>query len=242
MAPHSTQRPLSRLHTSSFTEVGMTRVGSTAAASVPSPGDSSEVISSLNLNTRRPPISSAQESTSRKMPLKTQIPVRTFGFTAQGSGPGRGYTRRPASFAPEFAFAFDGIGPDEVIGDIPALVNEHGAGGLEVDRADGAVGTPRRAVVLATADGFTHSYQHVVEEVRESDSARGGSRSPLVPSDIVFLEYPKGGAVFSVGSIMWCSCLSYNGYDNNVSVLTGDVLRSFASESWQPPGSPEGHD
>lgn len=44
---------------------------------------------------------------------------------------------------------------------------------------------------------------------------------------MTYLEYPKAGAVFSVGSCMWAGSLSYNGYDNNVSVLTGNVLREF---------------
>ena len=36
--------------------------------------------------------------------------------------------------------------------------------------------------------------------------------------------------MFSVGSIAWMSCLSYNGYDNNVSRITENVLSRFASD------------
>ena len=50
---------------------------------------------------------------------------------------------------------------------------------------------------------------------------------------MVLIEYPNGGAVFSVGSITWCACLFYNGYDNNVSRITGNVFNAFAAE--QPP-------
>ena len=46
-------------------------------------------------------------------------------------------------------------------------------------------------------------------------------------ADIVFFETPNGGAVFSTGSIAWCGSLSHNGYDNNVSRITGNVLRRF---------------
>jgi N,N-dimethylformamidase len=33
--------------------------------------------------------------------------------------------------------------------------------------------------------------------------------------------------VFSTGSIAWCESLSHNGYDNNVSRITANVLRHF---------------
>jgi len=50
-----------------------------------------------------------------------------------------------------------------------------------------------------------------------------------VRSDMVYFEGPGGGAVFSVGSISWCSCLSYNHGQNNVSRITENVLRRFSS-------------
>ena len=59
---------------------------------------------------------------------------------------------------------------------------------------------------------------------------QGGSVNPLVRGDIVFYEGPKGGAVFSVGSISWCGALSHNDYDNDVSRMTDNVLRRFISE------------
>jgi N,N-dimethylformamidase len=36
--------------------------------------------------------------------------------------------------------------------------------------------------------------------------------------------------VFSFSSIAWAGSLSHNGYDNNVSRLTGNVLRRFAQD------------
>jgi N,N-dimethylformamidase len=38
---------------------------------------------------------------------------------------------------------------------------------------------------------------------------------------------PDGGAVFSVGSIAWAGSLFHNKYQNNVSQITGNVLRRF---------------
>ena len=49
-------------------------------------------------------------------------------------------------------------------------------------------------------------------------------------ADLVFYERPNGGAVFSTGSIAWCGALLTNGGDNDVSRITGNVLRRFAAD------------
>ena len=152
------------------------------------------------------------------------------GFTSQGSGRNRPYCRLEASFDPRVDFIFDGIQADEQIGDVPALVLGHGAAGFEIDRADRALGTPQHALLLATAGGFSDRYQLAIEDQLVSSANTGGSQSPLVRSDMVYLEGPCGGAVFSVGSISWCSCLSHNNYSNNVSRITENVLRRFAND------------
>lgn len=85
------------------------------------------------------------------------------------------------------------------------------------------------ANMLATASGFSDGYQHVVEEVLNSDSQQGGTVNPLVKADMVYVEYPNSGAVFSTGSIGWCGSLSHNNYLNNVSQITRNVLDRFAS-------------
>ena len=82
--------------------------------------------------------------------------------------------------------------------------------------------------MLASAEGFTDLYQVAIEDQLVSAPNTGGSQNPLVRSDMVYFEGPKGGAVFSVGSISWCSCLSHNHGDNNVSRITENVLRRFA--------------
>ena len=46
---------------------------------------------------------------------------------------------------------------------------------------------------------------------------------------MVYFKTPNGGAVFSTGSIAWCGALSHDGYRNNVSRITDNVLRRFAS-------------
>jgi N,N-dimethylformamidase len=44
---------------------------------------------------------------------------------------------------------------------------------------------------------------------------------------MVFFETPKGGAVFSTSSISWAGALAHNGYDNNVSRITANVVKRF---------------
>jgi N,N-dimethylformamidase len=149
------------------------------------------------------------------------------GFTAQGLGPGRPYRRQAAGHDPAVAFVFAGLDSDEEIGDFPALVNGYGAAGYELDRADPLLGTGHNAVVLASATGFSDSFQAVAEEIFEADSAQGGTVNPNVRSDMALVTHESGGAVFSVGSITWASCLSYNGYDNSVSRVTRNVLDRF---------------
>ena len=73
------------------------------------------------------------------------------------------------------------------------------------------------------------SFLHELKEVLVNDSRHGAGKGDTVKGDMVFFEGPKGGAVFSTGSIAWCGSLSWNDYDNNVSRITENVLRRFDS-------------
>lgn len=149
------------------------------------------------------------------------------GFAAMGWDRSSCYTRTKESYDPEVAFIFEGVA-EEDIGDFGLVMG--GAAGDELDRADPLLGTPANARVLASSRGH-HSdfYQHVVEEVvaNYANQSHGGADNPEVRADMLYFETPAGGAVFSVGSISWVGSLSYNQYDNNVSRITGNVLRSF---------------
>uniref|UniRef100_UPI0035A85723 N,N-dimethylformamidase beta subunit family domain-containing protein n=1 Tax=Streptomyces phytophilus TaxID=722715 RepID=UPI0035A85723 len=97
----------------------------------------------------------------------------------------------------------------------------------EVDRADPALGTPPHALVLATATEFPA--QHWMPATEEA-------HRPDLRADMAFFETPGGGAVFATGSIAWCGALPYNGYANNVSTITRNVLDRFLSpEPFDPP-------
>jgi N,N-dimethylformamidase len=150
------------------------------------------------------------------------------GFIADTIGPGRPYERQPGSNDPRVAFIFEGIGERELIGDFPCLVNGHGAAGYEMDVIDHSLGSPLDTILLATAAGF------------EGRSGVIGTGNEPVRADMVYLEYPNGGAVFSPGSISWCGSLSYNGYDNSVSRITRHVLDRFASPERSAPSGVAG--
>lgn len=164
------------------------------------------------------------------------------GFTAQGFDRNAPFKRMPGSFDPRVSFIFEGIGANELIGNHPSLVLEFGAAGSELDRADFAIGTPPHTLVLASSFGHSDAYQHVVEQNNTANGANpGGTVNPLVRADMVYLEYPEGGAVFSTSSIAWCGSLSFDHYTNNVSRVTENVLRRFASDAPLPsPRMPSG--
>lgn len=152
------------------------------------------------------------------------------GFTAQGFDRNSPYRRMPGSFDPRASFIFEGLERDELIGEHPSLVLGVGAAGSELDRVDYALGSPPHTLILATSFGHSDAYQHVVEEVNTSDSRQGGTENVLVKADMAYAEYPYGGAVFSTSSIAWSGSLFFNDYDNNVSRITENVLRRFASD------------
>jgi N,N-dimethylformamidase len=152
------------------------------------------------------------------------------GMSASGFDAALPFRRLPASHDPRAALIFAGVGEDEPIGDTGLMMS--GAAGLEIDRADTALGTPPHALVVATADGFSNSYLRAIEEVTAPDAHQGGEESHAVRADMVFFETPNDGAVFSAGSITWFGSLSANDYDNPVSQITNNVLRAFVSEEW----------
>lgn len=147
------------------------------------------------------------------------------GFSAQGFDISSYYVRQPDSFKREVAWIFEGIGDDEKIGDFGLIGG--GAAGLELDRADPLLGTPPNAYVLASSENHTDLYLVVCEELDVNRPNADGTQDPLVRADIVFYETTGGGAVFSTSSIAWCGSLAHNGYNNNVSRLTENVLRRF---------------
>ncbi len=152
------------------------------------------------------------------------------GFTAEGYDRNSYYERMPDSFSQKANFIFEGVGKEEHIGNFDSLLMHFGAAGDEIDRLDFVLGTPFGALLLASAREFTRSYQPIsTDVVLEVDKKYRKLSKDLVRADIVYMDYPNGGKVFSVGSMSWCGCLSHNGYNNNVSQITSNVLHNFSA-------------
>jgi N,N-dimethylformamidase len=151
------------------------------------------------------------------------------GFIAQGFDESSYYVRKPGSEDPRAAFILEGVGADERIGDFGLIGG--GAAGMEVDCHNPALGSPPHALVLASSERHSEAHCLVVEEMLYNFMGSTGDVCPQVHADLVFYETLGGGAVFSVGSIAWAGSLSHNGYDNNVSLITKNVLDRFLDET-----------
>ena len=154
---------------------------------------------------------------------RTPQALTGVGFTAQGFDFSSPYRRLPDAADPRAAFIFEGI-DEEVIGNF-GLVGG-GAAGLELDRADVALGTPAHTLVLARSFGHSEGMLVVTEEMTSNQPVIGHGH-PLVHADITFFEIEGGGAVFSTGSIAFAGSLPVNGFDNNIARLMGNVVRRF---------------
>ena len=92
------------------------------------------------------------------------------------------------------------------------------------------LGTPPETRLLAYSEGHSDNYPHVGEEIFFNFPHMGGTMDFQVRADITYFTTKNGGAVFSTSSISWCGSLAHNGYDNNVSRMTGNVLRRFMQD------------
>jgi N,N-dimethylformamidase len=152
-------------------------------------------------------------------------PAQTCAFA-------RPYMRTPASQDRRAAFIFEGVASDTLIGDFESLSLGHGAAGDEVDRVEPLFGSPPHTLCVAAATGFQR-HCHAVEE--RHYAARFSIEDSTVRSDMVYFEYPRGGAVFSVGSIAWIGSLYFNRYNNDVSRITRNVLTRFMQKNHDAP-------
>jgi N,N-dimethylformamidase len=146
------------------------------------------------------------------------------GMSGQGFDVCGHFRRRPGALDPRLAFVFAGV-EDDVIGDFGVVGG--GAAGLELDRFDAGLGSPPNAVILASSENLTNLYYPGPEEVNSVAPDLGADDGDYVRGDMAFMDTPNDGAVFAMSSISWAGSLSHNGYDNNVSRVTDNVVRRF---------------
>jgi N,N-dimethylformamidase len=149
------------------------------------------------------------------------------GFASEGMDECVSYQRMPDSFDANCAWIFDGV-EGEVFGDQGLALG--GAAGLEIDRYDLAWGTPPDTYLLATAQGFSDKYPHVVEEIMFNVPGTGGTQDFQVRADMTYAKTRNGGAVFSSGSIAWGQALPWNNCANDCARITANVLKRFAAD------------
>lgn len=155
------------------------------------------------------------------------------GFITQGFDECRPYRRHHASHDPRVAFMFDGIG-GETVGDFGLL--QGGAAGYEIDRFDISKGSPPHALVLASSEDHSNTYDLMVPSLVDLLPRRDPTAPAPIRADLVFFETAPGGAVFSVGSIAWAGSLSHDHWDNDVARVSANTLRRFRDPStFSPP-------
>ncbi|MNJ60151.1 N,N-dimethylformamidase beta subunit [compost metagenome] len=99
-----------------------------------------------------------------------------------------------------------------------------------MDRYDLGYGTPQHTLWLATSVALDDNYQFVHEDLLNTMPNQGGSTHPLVRADMTYFDIEGGGAVFSTGSINWAGSLPWNEYDNNVAIITENVLKHMLTK------------
>ena len=157
-----------------------------------------------------------------------------IGCCGEGVGPGVPYRRTAVAAKADakkearFAWVFEGLGPDELIGEFGF---GGGASGDEIDRWDPLHGSPEEAVVLASSTGHSDDFALFPEDYGFQDVKTLGTQTDRVRSDIVLNEIPGGGSVFSVGSMNWYCSLGWDGYKNSVAQVTENVIRRFLNKT-----------
>jgi len=100
--------------------------------------------------------------------------------------------------------------------------------GFEIDRFNASNGAPRHTLHLATSSPLNPTIEDVKLSVLPLAIAyhptKGG---PWAQADLAFFETPRGGAVFSTGSICWISSTLEEEFDNDVAQITRNVVNRF---------------
>lgn len=148
------------------------------------------------------------------------------GYTGQGFFRSHPYHYGDDCLDPRISFLFDEPpAPGDLFG--AAGVSGGGAAGVEIDRADIALGTPEHALVIASATGFDDTYVLANEEVLVNRPTVVGHLTPLLRADLVFFETGAGGAVLSTGSVAFAGTLGDLPADNDAARLVRRAVDRF---------------
>lgn len=104
-----------------------------------------------------------------------------------------------------------------------------GASADEIDRMDVRYGSPTNAIILASSVGHPDTFGLFPEDTGFPMVKTLGTQTDLIRSDMVYYETSGGGAVFSVGSISWYCGLGWNNYQNDIAIITENVIKRFSN-------------
>jgi N,N-dimethylformamidase len=171
---------------------------------------------------------------------RSRAPQKIFGtgYVAHGFSTSAPYYLLPDAMDSRVAWILDGVRNRVKIGTEGLVGN--GAVGQEFDRYDLAFGSPPQALLLASSYGHT-KYDGLVPEEQYSVAPNiNGEEHPLVRGDLVYFTTASGGGMFAASSMTWATCLAVNGFENDVSTVTFNVLQKFAADGplsyveWDP--------
>jgi len=146
-----------------------------------------------------------------------------------GSSP---YRKLEDARNPRAAWIFKGTKEGEVFGEYGIDRVKGGVVGFEIDKFNPGSGAPRHVLHLATNEPLLPKIEDVKTGTLPLTIAYHPSPGDMwAGADMVFFETPKGGAMFSTGTICWFSSTLEDGFDNDVAQITRNVIARFlASE------------
>ncbi|MEO8039837.1 MAG: N,N-dimethylformamidase beta subunit family domain-containing protein [Betaproteobacteria bacterium] len=145
-----------------------------------------------------------------------------------GEGPRRGSLRRSRATVLTCRAGIGGLGSSGLA--------YGGAAGIELDRYDLSLGTPPHTRILASSGGHSDNYLLSIEEVLYPYPGLSWSQDYRIRGDMTYFSAPNNGAVFCGGSIAFGQALPANGFENNVSIVLGNVVDAFIKPGRLPRG------
>lgn len=164
---------------------------------------------------------------SRGLPANV---LRGVGCCGEGLGPGVPYRKTKQAGSPSWSWVFAGTESQDIFGQ-----NGFGGGasGDEIDRFDVENGSPAETIVLATSTGHPDEFGLFPEDSGFPMIDTLGTQTDKIRSDLTVYRNAGGGLVFAVGSINWYSSVAWNGYENEVAVITRNIILGCLERSKQ---------
>jgi N,N-dimethylformamidase len=151
--------------------------------------------------------------------------VHTSGMVFTGSSP---YKKTKDAENPRAKWMFNGTIEGDTFGQYGIDQVRGGAAGFEVDAADYTRGTPRNALILAEGNSFEGTVEDiVVSQLPLAIFYHPSEAESIIKASMTFFETPNGGAVFTTGSITWISSTLENNYQNDVAIITKNIIDRF---------------